>query len=230
MLLAPMMRPPSSSSTSTAYTPAPGSSSSTTHEVCGGKAQQRHPGHGRTSPCPRCGNGGPRGGGPASDRRHAPPGAPWWRRPACGPLSPGPVRLPLKPVAIGLALQELHVAQALAAKGEIITHHHAGRVQAAALMSLSTKSSAESAAKFSSNRTHRATSKPWPAISSSFCSRGVIRGRLTAGLSTRMGWGSKVMAMAVPPICRARSTQALKSAWCPRWTPSKLPMVTTGRL
>ena len=58
--------------------------------------------------------------------------------------------------------------------------------------------------------------------------RGSTAGAAPAsGRSTFSGCGSKVSATDGTPSSRARATVPRGSAWWPRWTPSKLPMVTT---
>ena len=64
--------------------------------------------------------------------------------------------------------------------------------------------------------------------SSSLSSGTMMRRGARSGNKSLAGVGSKVSAKAVPPAARARSIAALRIAWCPRWTPSKLPMATTG--
>ena len=50
--------------------------------------------------------------------------------------------------------------------------------------------------------------------------------RAGRGAAARRGGGSNVTATAGPPTRSARRRAAATSAWCPRWTPSKLPTVT----
>ena len=44
--------------------------------------------------------------------------------------------------------------------------------------------------------------------------------------STSRGWGWKVIAPAARSCRRARAISSRMMAWCPRWTPSKIPMVS----
>src|SRR5579884_1178538 len=91
------------------------------------------------------------------------------------------------------------------------------------------KSSALSAARARSKGSTIPCSRPRRRTNETRSSRVVIWAGQLAGSSTQRGWGSKVIQAAVAPWARATSTTFRSTAWCPRCTPSKLPMARTTR-
>src|SRR3954471_22542201 len=89
--------------------------------------------------------------------------------------------------------------------------------------SISTKRAGGVAANRASKGCSTRSPTPHPAISSRLRGNSQIKGGAYSGASRRAGCGSKVSAHTGP---LASSEAAAKSAWCPRWTPSKLPMAT----
>ena len=80
-----------------------------------------------------------------------------------------------------------------------------------------------------SNGTASTSSTPASAISSARASIEVSIEGACSGRSTAIGCGSKVTATTGTPRASASSrARAITARW-PRWTPSKLPMVTTER-
>src|SRR2546422_1338419 len=74
---------------------------------------------------------------------------------------------------------------------------------------------------------NRRRSIPCAARISTFCWRvRIVRGALS-GRRILRGWGSKATASASIRSARARSRTFSRILWCPRWTPSKFPMVAT---
>src|SRR5688572_11518432 len=72
-------------------------------------------------------------------------------------------------------------------------------------------------------------STPSPATSSALRSSEVRIAGCEPGRTTSAGCGSKVSSRQGRFIARARATAAPMSTWCPRWTPSYIPTVTTVR-
>jgi hypothetical protein len=68
---------------------------------------------------------------------------------------------------------------------------------------------------------------PSASIASSFWRSVWMRRGARSGRSTAIGWGSKVIAKEGRPVSRARVTTPSRMRRCPRWTPSKLPIVPT---
>src|SRR5262245_13783078 len=73
----------------------------------------------------------------------------------------------------------------------------------------------------------RRVSIPMASIASSFRRSVWMRRGARAGRSTAIGCGSNVIANEGRPIALARSTTVSRIRRCPRWTPSKLPIVPT---
>ena len=92
----------------------------------------------------------------------------------------------------------------------------------------STKASGSRPARAASKGSTTTKSAPASPSSSTRRASGRIRGGASAGAKKRAGWGSKVSAPARAPRAPAWARAAASSAWCPRCTPSKLPMAIAG--
>src|SRR6476661_6287402 len=68
---------------------------------------------------------------------------------------------------------------------------------------------------------------PVVASRSSRSGPGVMSSRPCSGAKIAAGCGSKVTATAGTPRALPSATSRPRTAWCPRWTPSKLPKVAT---
>ena len=75
----------------------------------------------------------------------------------------------------------------------------------------------------------QSTSTPSASISSALRPGSVRIAGCEPGRTTSAGCGSNVTTTEATPSSRARCTVWPMICWCPRWTPSKTPMVTTDR-
>ena len=85
--------------------------------------------------------------------------------------------------------------------------------------------SADVSAKALLKRSTITSSIPALSSNSNFSRKVVRRAGASSGEKNSRGCGSKVIAAVGRPSCCAAVDRACNMAWCPRWTPSKLPMV-----
>lgn len=90
-----------------------------------------------------------------------------------------------------------------------------------------TNSAADSSRKRRLKARQSTTSTPCPRSNSSFSRRRVRRTGAESGEKNSRGCGSKITTQLGTPSSSERSRRRARIAWCPRWTPSKLPMVAT---